>query len=85
MYFFEGVNDEDLTLVPMILAEIFQALGKCKRGETNFFEGCNILLQVWVIEHVHQRKKNIDDIFFSNINHIDSFYDRTKNVYISDW
>ena len=77
MYFFEGVNDEDLTLVPMILAEIFRALGKCKRGEANFFEGCNHLLQVWSLEHFHKRK-NMDDICFSNVNHIDSFFDRTK-------
>ena len=40
---FEGVNGEELTLVPMILEEIFRALGKCKRGEANFFEGCNLL------------------------------------------
>ncbi|KAG5631046.1 hypothetical protein H5410_002763 [Solanum commersonii] len=35
---FEGVDGEELTVVPMILAEIFRALGKCKRGESNFFE-----------------------------------------------
>ncbi|KAG5617061.1 hypothetical protein H5410_016885 [Solanum commersonii] len=41
---FEGVDGEELTVVPMILAEIFRALGKCKRGESNFFESCNLLL-----------------------------------------
>ncbi|XP_059309469.1 uncharacterized protein LOC132060442 [Lycium ferocissimum] len=46
---FEGVDGAQLTLVPMILAEILRALGKCKRGETNFFEGCNFLLQMWAI------------------------------------
>ncbi|KAH0665446.1 hypothetical protein KY285_026652 [Solanum tuberosum] len=85
---FEGVDGEELTVVPMILAEIFRALGKCKRGESNFFEGCNLLLQIWVIEHFHQRK-NMDDICFSNINHINSFYDRIKEfvypVGTDDW
>ncbi|KAG5608096.1 hypothetical protein H5410_019377 [Solanum commersonii] len=33
-----GVNGEELTLVPMILVEIFRALEKCKRGKANFFE-----------------------------------------------
>ena len=85
---FEGVNGEEITLVPIILEEIFRALGKCKRGEANFFEGCNLLLQVWALEHFHKRK-NMDDIFFSNVNHIDSFFDRTK-MFISpvgtdDW
>ncbi|KAG5590471.1 hypothetical protein H5410_040985 [Solanum commersonii] len=61
----------------MILAEIFRALGKCKRGEANFFEGCNFLLQMWAIEHFHHHK-NMDDICFSNANHIDSFYDRMR-------
>ena len=56
---FECVNGEDLSLVPIILAEIFRALGKCKRGEANFFEGCNILLQVWALEHF-QKHKNMD-------------------------
>jgi len=85
---FEGVNGEELTLVPMILAEIFRALGKCKRGEANFFEGCNLLLQMWAMEHFHQRK-NMDDICFSNANHINSFYDRTRRfvspVGTDDW
>ena len=74
---FEGVNGEEITLVPIILEEIFRALGKCKRGETNFFEGWNLLLQVWEIEHFYQRK-NMEDICFSNINNTDSFFERTK-------
>ncbi|KAH0665699.1 hypothetical protein KY285_026905 [Solanum tuberosum] len=80
---FEGVNGEELTLVPMILAEIFRALEKCKRGEANFFECYNLLLQMWAMEHFHQRK-NMDDIYFSKANHIDSFYDRMRR-FVSGW
>ncbi|XP_070019475.1 uncharacterized protein [Nicotiana sylvestris] len=42
------------TLAPMIVSEIFRALTTCKAGE-NFFEGCNLLLQMWMIEHLCHR------------------------------
>ncbi|KAK4375224.1 hypothetical protein RND71_005901 [Anisodus tanguticus] len=74
---FEGVDSTQLTLAPMILAEVFQALGKCERGETNFFEGYNLILQMWAMEHFY-RHPNMVDILFSESNKIDSFYDRTK-------
>ncbi|KAK4351281.1 hypothetical protein RND71_030594 [Anisodus tanguticus] len=85
---FEGVDGAQLTLAPMILAEIFRALGKCKRGETSFFKGCNLLLQIWAMEHFYQRP-NMVDICFSESNKIVSFYDRTKwfvsPVGVNDW
>lgn len=43
---------ESPTLVPMILADMFCALTKCKKGAT-YFEGCNILLQMWFLEHFY--------------------------------
>ena len=46
---FEIINGKQLTLVPMILVEIFQAPGKCKRGEAIFFEDCNLRLQMCVM------------------------------------
>ncbi|KAK4342473.1 hypothetical protein RND71_038289 [Anisodus tanguticus] len=76
---FEGVDGAQLTLAPMILAEIFRALGKCKRGETNVFEGCNLILQMWAMEHFYQRP-NMVDICFSESNKIVIFYDRTKRA-----
>ncbi|XP_019265452.1 PREDICTED: uncharacterized protein LOC109243018 [Nicotiana attenuata] len=39
------------TIVPMILAEIYRALTVCRAGG-NFFEGCNMLLQLWMEEHL---------------------------------
>ncbi|XP_019241565.1 PREDICTED: uncharacterized protein LOC109221545 [Nicotiana attenuata] len=42
------------TLAPMIMSEIFQALTACKAGG-DFFEGCNLLLQMWMIEHLCHR------------------------------
>ncbi|XP_075080154.1 protein MAINTENANCE OF MERISTEMS-like [Nicotiana tabacum] len=39
------------TIVPMILAEIYRALTVCQEGG-NFFEGCNMLLQLWMEEHL---------------------------------
>ncbi|KAK4724565.1 hypothetical protein R3W88_027344 [Solanum pinnatisectum] len=59
-------------------AELFRALGKCKRKEANFFEGCNLFLQMWAMEHFHY-----------DSNHIDSFYDRTRRfvspISTDDW
>ncbi|KAK4350797.1 hypothetical protein RND71_030110 [Anisodus tanguticus] len=85
---FEGIDGAQLTLVPMILAEILRALGKCKRGKTNFFKGCNLILQMWAIEHFYQRS-NMTDICFSESNKTASFYDRTKHflspVGVKDW
>ncbi|KAK4349293.1 hypothetical protein RND71_032048 [Anisodus tanguticus] len=45
---------ERLTLVPMILVEMFRTLSACSRGH-GFFGGCNLLLQIWVVEHSYKR------------------------------
>ncbi|XP_075097487.1 uncharacterized protein LOC142174934 [Nicotiana tabacum] len=39
------------TLAPMIVSEIYRAVTACKAG-ADFFEGCNLLLQMWMIEHL---------------------------------
>ena len=53
---FEGSKIIELTLVPMILVEIFRAIGKCKRWEANFFERFNLHLQMWAMEYFHKCK-----------------------------
>ena len=45
------ITNNKSTLVPMIVSEIYRALTACKAG-ANFFEGCNLLLQMWMIEHL---------------------------------
>ncbi|KAG5568632.1 hypothetical protein H5410_064348 [Solanum commersonii] len=40
------------SILPMILADIYRALTKCREGE-DFFEGCSILLQMWFLEHLY--------------------------------
>ncbi|KAH0729597.1 hypothetical protein KY289_000785 [Solanum tuberosum] len=47
---------ESPTIIPMILADMFRALTKCKNGET-YFEGCNILLQIWFLEHLYHHDR----------------------------
>nr|XP_009608939.1 uncharacterized protein LOC104102811 isoform X1 [Nicotiana tomentosiformis] len=42
------------TIIPMILEEIYRALTACRAG-TKFFEGCNLLLQMWLVEHLCHR------------------------------
>lgn len=48
------LKQNNSTLAPMIIANIFRALTVCKIGG-GFFEGCNVLLQMWMIEHLCHR------------------------------
>ncbi|XP_075075908.1 uncharacterized protein LOC142162835 [Nicotiana tabacum] len=47
---------EHHTLAPIILSDIYRALTLCKSG-AKFFEGCNILLQMWLTEHLRHHPK----------------------------
>ena len=40
----------------MILADMFRALTKYLSGEM-YFEGCNILLQIWFLEHLYHHDR----------------------------
>ena len=49
----EGINQKGrFTLIPMILIEIYKALTEVKGGR-RFFEGSNLILQLWMMEHLH--------------------------------
>ena len=47
---------ENPTIIPMILADMFRALTKCLSGEM-YFEGCNILLQIWFLEYLYHHDR----------------------------
>ncbi|KAH0712526.1 hypothetical protein KY289_008485 [Solanum tuberosum] len=47
------IEKKNYTIVPMILADIYRALTVCQKGK-RFFEGCNILLQLWIVEHLYR-------------------------------
>ncbi|XP_075093098.1 uncharacterized protein LOC142172922 [Nicotiana tabacum] len=47
------------TIVPLILAEIYRALTRCREG-AKFFEGCNMLLQIWMEEHLFHRPEYLN-------------------------
>ncbi|KAH0661611.1 hypothetical protein KY284_026542 [Solanum tuberosum] len=47
---------ESPTIIPMILADMLCALTKCINGEM-YFEGCNILLQIWFLEHLYHHDR----------------------------
>ena len=49
----EGINRQTYTIVPMIITDIYRALERCQRGVKNF-EGCNLLLQLWLLEHLQK-------------------------------
>nr|XP_016515511.1 PREDICTED: uncharacterized protein LOC107832211 [Nicotiana tabacum] len=69
------------TLAPLILSDIYRALTWCKAGET-FFEGCNILLQMWLIEHLCHHPKFIS-YGPSKSNFIESYEERVKRLQLS--
>lgn len=48
-----GIDEQTFSIVPMIVAEMYRALGKCEQ-EAPHFEGCNLLLQLWLIEHLQK-------------------------------
>ena len=48
-----------MTLVAMILADIYRALTICNDGK-DYFEGCNMLLQLWMIEHILHHPYAVD-------------------------
>nr|XP_009793699.1 PREDICTED: uncharacterized protein LOC104240539 [Nicotiana sylvestris] len=50
------VTKKDHTLVPLVLADIYRALTLCKSGAP-LFEGSNVLLQMWIIEHLRRHPK----------------------------
>ena len=58
------------TIVPMILAEIMRSLSACVDGRM-FFEGCNLLLQLWAIDHFHKRS-DVVDTYLGQGNKIDN-------------
>ncbi|PHT39974.1 hypothetical protein CQW23_18828 [Capsicum baccatum] len=45
-------NKNEVTIVPMILTEIYKSLTEAKGG-VRFFEGSNLILQLWMMEHLH--------------------------------
>ncbi|XP_070051364.1 uncharacterized protein [Nicotiana tomentosiformis] len=48
------VKNTNSTIIPIILAEIYRSLIVCRAG-IKFFEGCNLLLQMWLVEHLCHR------------------------------
>ena len=49
----KGINQKGrFTLIPMILTEIYKALTEVKGGR-RFFEGSNLILQLWMMEHLY--------------------------------
>ncbi|KAH0655574.1 hypothetical protein KY285_030456 [Solanum tuberosum] len=75
------------TLVPMILAEIMRSLSACVDGRM-FFEGCNLLLQLWAIEHFYLRSDAVDNFLgYGNKinNHLRRMIAFTAPVGFIDW
>ncbi|XP_019250963.1 PREDICTED: uncharacterized protein LOC109229869 [Nicotiana attenuata] len=73
---------EDHTLAPLVLADIYRALTLCKVG-AQFFEGCNILLQMWLIEHLRHHPRFMSYGSSPN-NFITSYEERVKDYNVPE-
>ena len=58
------------TIVPMILVEIMRSLSACVDGRM-FFEGCNLLLQLWAVDHFHKQSDVVDN-YLGQDNNLDN-------------
>uniref|UniRef100_M1B702 DUF7745 domain-containing protein n=1 Tax=Solanum tuberosum TaxID=4113 RepID=M1B702_SOLTU len=47
---------ESPTIIPIILADMLRALTKCINRKV-YFEGCNIWLQIWFLEHLYHHDR----------------------------
>ena len=59
---FKGVGKEEeakkhYSLASIILVEIYQSLSLCKNG-FQFYQGCDILLQWWMTQHMCKKHGN---------------------------
>lgn len=60
----EGIDGQSFSIVPIILAEVYRALGKCQQGAPHF-EGCNLLLQLWLLDNLQKgdyRQESYEEI-----------------------
>ncbi|XP_075099091.1 uncharacterized protein LOC142175977 [Nicotiana tabacum] len=59
-----AIKKTNNTVISLILSEIYQALTICREGG-QFFQGCNLLLQLWMQEHLcHQFESRVAGIEF---------------------
>ena len=50
-------GQQNTTLAPVILSDMYRALGKCKEGH-RYFQGYNLLLQWWILSHLAKVARN---------------------------
>lgn len=73
----EGIDEQTFSIAPMILAELYQSLEKCQQREP-LFEGCNPLLQLWLIEHLQRAEYKQEIIRRDWDDHIAFYHPKRK-------
>ncbi|XP_070045005.1 uncharacterized protein [Nicotiana tomentosiformis] len=72
------LHRKDVTIIPMVLSDIYPALTKCQEGK-DFFEGCNIILQIWFLEHLLSHRTRVNFSVHWSYNELgDEFEDLTE-------
>ena len=77
---FLGINGATPTLVPVIIADIFNAITECRKTR-GFFYASNLVLQIWAMEHLSKRILNPLGSCLLTENWIESHRERVKGYY----
>nr|XP_027067908.1 uncharacterized protein LOC113693571 [Coffea arabica] len=77
---FLGIRGTTPTLIPVVIADIFSALINCQK-KGGFFYASNLILQMWIIEHLVKRSLNPLDPCLPVENWIDSHRERVSRYY----
>ncbi|XP_016451638.1 uncharacterized protein LOC107776276 [Nicotiana tabacum] len=78
----EGIEGQTYTIIPMILAEMYRALDRCKQGYGHF-GGCNLLLQVWLLEYF-QRGEYQQELLRRPLNDYIAYHHPKRMTFIPD-
>ncbi|XP_071933092.1 uncharacterized protein [Coffea arabica] len=77
---FLGIQEATPTLIPVVIADIFSALTNCQR-KGGFFYASNLILQMWIMEHLAKRLLNPLGSCLPIENWIDSHRERVGRYY----
>ncbi|XP_027102319.2 uncharacterized protein [Coffea arabica] len=77
---FLGIRGKTPTLVPVIIADIFAAVTECRK-KRGFFYASNLVLQIWVMEHLSKRTLNPLGSCLPTANWVESHRERVRKYY----
>ena len=77
---FLRIKGKTSIFVPIIIADIFTGITECQK-KRGFFYTSNMVLQIWVMEHLSKRTLNPLGSCLSTTNWVESHRERVKRYY----